>query len=468
MPAIEKNQQVNSFLSAFFLCACTFFTPVTWALSVDDAKHLALRTSFAASPELMNALLPLSREEAVDYVMTRVEPDPLAPPDFVINRESVPKYKELSVDEKRAFRKLRWQQRQVLKEWWMERMVTTRAPMQEQMLLFWHNHFTTSGQKVGDPVLLYQQHELLRNQSLGRFDLMLRLVMQDPAILNYLDNSQNKKGKPNENLARELLELYTLGEGNYTEQDIKETARALTGWASDGPTRSFRFRVGQHDNGRKTILGESSHYTMPQVLDLVLNRPGTSQLITSKLWKQFISPQPDPARVAELAEYFKSHQYDIRSLMKQLLMDDAFWAAENRAVLVKSPVEMVVGLYRQMDAQSAPYRIMAGQSKQLGQDLFTPPNVKGWPIASTEWVDTATLLKRRTAIRRFMRAKEMNKNMKPNEGMLYEAAESWAQGEMFNYQKDWLLAMAPITEVDNDQPIRTLRNLLDDPVYQLK
>jgi uncharacterized protein (DUF1800 family) len=467
MLAIKQNQSVSRLLSTLVLSVCTFFTPVGWALSVDDAKHLALRTSFAATPDLMNALLPLSREEAVDYVMTRVEPNPVDPPEFVVNPEPVPKYKDMTVDDRRALQKQRRSQNQALKEWWMERMVTTQAPLQEQMLLFWHNHFTTSSQKVVSPIILFQQHELLRNQSLGRFDLMLRLVMQDPAILNYLDNTQNKKGKPNENLARELLELYTLGEGSYTEKDIKETARALTGWAGNGPDQTFTFRVGQHDEGRKTILGESRYFNMPQVLDLLLQRPETAQLITTKLWQQFISPTPNQERVAELAAAFKNHQYDIRRLMKQLLMEDAFWAKENRAVLVKSPVEMVVGLYRQVGADTAPYKIMVNQARQLGQNLLTPPNVKGWPIASTEWINTVSLLKRQNAINRFMRAKEMD-NKQQNEGMLYEAANTWAQSEQFNYQKDWLLAMEPVTDIEGNQPIRTLRNLLNDPVYQLK
>ncbi|MGY0627519.1 MAG: DUF1800 domain-containing protein [Paraglaciecola chathamensis] len=467
MLAIKQNQSVSRLLSTLVLSVCTFFTPVGWALSVDDAKHLALRTSFAASPDLMNALLPLSREEAVDYVMTRVEPNPVDPPEFVVNPEPVPKYKGMTVDDRRALQKQRRLQRQALKEWWMERMVTTKAPLQEQMLLFWHNHFTTSGQKVGDPVLLFQQHELLRNQSLGRFDLMLRLVMQDPAMLNYLDNSQNKKGKPNENLARELLELYTLGEGNYTEKDIKETARALTGWSTNNKSRSFRFNAKQHDADRKTILGKNDGFTMPMVLDLLLQRPETAQLITTKLWQQFVSPTPNQDRIAELATAFKNHQYDIRRLLKQLLMEDAFWAKENRAVLVKSPVEMVVGLYRQVGTDTAPYKIMVNQARQLGQDLLTPPNVKGWPIASTEWINTASLLKRQNAINRFMRAKEMNSKQQ-DEGMLYEAANTWAQSEQFNYQKDWLLAMEPVTDVEGNRPIRTLRNLLNDPVYQLK
>ncbi|MDO6454358.1 DUF1800 domain-containing protein [Neptunomonas phycophila] len=467
MLALMQNQSVSRLLSTLVLSVCTFFTPVGWALSVDDAKHLALRTSFAATPDLMHALLPLSREEAVDYVMTRVEPNPVEPPEFVVNPPIKKKYNELTSKKRDELRKLDINRRGSLKAWWFERMTTTRAPLQEQLLLFWHNHFTTSSQKVKDPIMLYQQHELLRNQALGRFDLMLRLVMQDPAMLNYLDNSQNEKGKPNENLARELLELYTLGEGNYTEKDIKETARALTGWSTDNASRSFRLKAKQHDNGRKTILGESGGFTMPQVLDLLLKRPETAELITTKLWQQFISPTPNQDRVAELATAFKNHQYDIRRLLKQLLMEDAFWAKENRANLVKSPVELLVGLFRQLNIQFAPYHGLAVQSKLMGQDLFTPPNVKGWPVASTEWINTASLLKRQNAINRFMRAKEMN-NKQQDEGMLYEAANTWAQSEQFNYQKDWLLAMEPVTDIEGNRPILTLRNLLNDPVYQLK
>lgn len=467
MDISETKGAIGQRFVIYTLLISISFPVNTWALSVADAKHLALRTSFAASSDLMNALLPLSREDAVTYVLMQQEAEPIEPPAFVINPEPRPKYKDTTPKERQAAQKLRRNQQEILKRWWMARMVTTSAPIEEQMLLFWHNHFTTSAQKVRDPIIIYQQHEILRKQALGRFDVMLRMIMQDPAMLNYLDNSKNKKGKPNENLARELLELYTLGEGHYTEKDVKETARALTGWGVSNK-RTHTFYVNQHDDGSKTILGKTGKFSMPEVLDLLLSKPQVSRFIVDKLWRQFISQTPDQLRTKELAEQFKNHQYDIYKLMKQLLMEDAFWSENNRAVLVKSPVEMVVGLYRQMDVDSAPYNVMVNQAKQLGQNLFTPPNVKGWPIASVDWVDTSTLLKRQNTIGRLMRAQEMANTMQQGEVELYNAASAWVSTEMFSYQKAWLLAAPPVSNIAADVPLNVLRNLLKDPVYQLK
>jgi uncharacterized protein (DUF1800 family) len=232
------------------ILACTLLSSPAFALSVDDAKHLALRTSFAANPSLMNALLPLSREEAVDYVLNQVEPHPVEPPEFTVNPEPRPNVPKLNKQGREEFRDKKRTDNQALRNWWVKRLIQTQNPLEEQMVLFWANHFTSSIQKPDDAVIAWQQHEIERNQALGRFDLMLKAIMQDPAILIYLDNQQNKKNSPNENLARELLELYTLGEGNYTEHDIKEVARALTGWSVNWHEREFHLKPAQHPLGR--------------------------------------------------------------------------------------------------------------------------------------------------------------------------------------------------------------------------
>jgi uncharacterized protein (DUF1800 family) len=450
------------------ILACTLLTSPAFALSVDDAKHLALRTSFAANPSLMNALLPLSREEAVDYVLNQVEPHPVEPPDFTVNPEPRPNVSKLNKEEREALRDKSRIEKEALRSWWIERLVTTQNPLEEQMVLFWANHFTSSIQKPDDAVIAWQQHEIERNQALGRFDLMLKTIMQDPAILIYLDNQRNKKNSPNENLARELLELYTLGEGNYTEQDIKEVARALTGWSVNWHKRALHLQPAQHDAGKKIILGEESNFTMPEVLDLLLERPETSELITRKLWHQFISPNPDEKRVKEIAAAFRKHNYKIKPLLRILMLDDAFWSDKNRAALVKSPLEMLVGLYRQAEAGQAPNNLTSALSAGLGQHLFAPPNVKGWPIANDDWINSETLMKRQNSIVRLMRAKESNPNMTDEEAALNEAMQKWASSEAFNYQKDWLLAAPPVGDVESDDPMETLKNLLTDPVYQLK
>jgi uncharacterized protein (DUF1800 family) len=450
------------------ILACTLLTSPAFALSVDDAKHLALRTSFAANPSLMNALLPLSREEAVDYVLNQVEPHPVEPPDFLFNREPPVDRSNFSAEDKELYNQQKSDQIYKLRMYWIEDMIKTKNPFVEEMVIFWSNHFTTSLEKPNDPIIAFQKKSILDYHALGRYDWLLKSIMQDPAILIYLDNYKNTKSSPNENLARELLELYTLGEGNYSEIDVKEVSRALTGWGVIWKERAFKFRVDQHDSSEKNILGEKGNYNMPDILDLLLDKQSSGELIVRKLWMQFISPTPDENFIKEVATSFISQDYDIKKLMRIILLSEEFWDTRNRSTLVKSPIEMIIGLYRQFEVNNAPNKIIVDLTKDLGQSLFSPPNVKGWPIASSDWINSETLLKRQNAINRLMRAKESDPNMTDEEAVLNEAMQQWANSEAFHYQKDWLLAAPPVGDVESDDPMETLKNILSDPVYQLK
>ena len=439
-------------------------TQPVWALSMDDAKHLALRTSFAASPALVEQLLPLDKAQAVDYILNQpFDGAEIAQPDFIIDPEPVVNQGKLSQKQRNQLRKQRNRELMELRAHWIERMIKTQSPLHEQLLLIWHNHFTTSAQKVSDPILIYQQHAILQRNALGRFDTMLRDVMADPAILRYLDNDKNQKGKPNENLARELLELFTLGEGHYSEEDIKEVARSLSGWGVDYKNRSMINRPQQHDSSRKRVLGQEGDWAMPDILNILLAQPETAELIISKLWKSFISPNPDTQQVASLAQAFSRSGFDIKEAMRQLLNSEAFWAPENRSVLVKSPIEMLVGLYRSFSVSDAPYEQLARMTVPMGQNLFAPPNVKGWPISSVEWINTLTLLKRQTALNRLIRAKEMPmNNTQSMRNGLYDALQNGT-----SEQAGLLLAIAPLSPAASTDTA-TLINWLNDPVYQLK
>ena len=434
------------------------------ALSLDDAKHLALRTSFAASPALVQQLLPLSKAQAIDYILNQpFDTAGVSVPEFITDPDPVVNQAKLSQKERNQLRKQRNRELMMLRANWIERMIKTESPLHEQLLLIWHNHFTTSAQKVNDPILIYQQHAILQRHALGRFDTMLRDVMADPAILRYLDNDKNQKGKPNENLARELLELFTLGEGHYSEQDIKEVARALSGWGVDFKNRAMINRPQQHDTGRKTVLGQEGNWSTPDILTILLSQPETAELIISKLWQSFISPAPDSKQVATFAQAFSRSGYDIKEAMRQLLNSDAFWAAENRGVLVKSPIEMLVGLYRSFAVTDAPYEQLARMTVPMGQNLFTPPNVKGWPISSVEWINTLTLLKRQTALNRLVRAKEMPMNeAQTMRNGLYDAIQDATAAQAL-----LLLAIEPLSPATSNDTA-TIINWLNDPVYQLK
>jgi uncharacterized protein (DUF1800 family) len=219
----------------------------------------------------------------------------------------------------------------------------------------------------------------------------------------YLDSAQNRKGTPNENFAREVMELFTLGEGNYSETDIKEAARAFTGWSLDRDTGQFMYRRVIHDYGSKTVLGRTGDLDGDQVLDILLAQPATAEFITRKLWREFVSPDPDPAEVARIAKRFRESRYDIKVALYGLLTSDAFYTADNRGVLVKSPIELVVGTLRQFNMNPGAPIPFAVAAAGMGQNLFSPPNVKGWPGQET-WINTSTLLARKQFLDRLFRA----------------------------------------------------------------
>ncbi len=284
----------------------------------------------------------------------------------------------------------------LLREWWLRSMINSPTPLRERMVLFWHNHFPSSQQKVVDSHMIWQQHQALREHALGDFKALLKAVVQSPAMLDYLDASQNRVQAPNENLARELLELFTLGEGHYSEQDVKQAARALTGWVVNPANNTFVFSKARHDAAPKQVLGRAID-TGDDLLTLLLEQPQTAHWVTSKLWKEFISPTPDAARVAVLAQQFSASGYDIASLMTALLSEPAILHEANQASLVKSPVELLVGTVRRFAMAVADERALLQPLNAMGQVLFSHPSVKGW--ASGEgWITANTLLARKQAI----------------------------------------------------------------------
>ena len=242
----------------------------------------------------------------------------------------------------------------------------------------------------------------LRAQALGNFASLLHAVAKDPAMVIYLDNAQNRKGAANENFAREVMELFTLGQGHYTEQDIKEAARAFTGWGVDRDTGTFAFRPRLHDDGEKTVFGKTARFDGDAILDLVLERRETAEFIIAKLWKEFVSPEPDRRSVERIAQAFRASKYDLKVALRGLLETNAFWASDNRGTLVKSPVEIVVGALRQLDIAPDDTLPLAFAVAGMGQNLFAPPNVRGWPGGEV-WINSNTLLARKQFLDRIAR-----------------------------------------------------------------
>jgi uncharacterized protein (DUF1800 family) len=344
------------------------------------------------------------------------------------------------------------------------------------MTLFWHSHFTSSLKKVKAPALLYRQNVLLRRHALGNFAELLRAVARDPAMLVYLDNARSRRQAPNENFARELMELFTLGEGHYTEADLKEAARAFTGWSLDPDSGQYTFRPRWHDGGEKRILGRRGAFDGDDVIDLLLARPETAELIVTKLWHAFISERPDSGEVTRLAAVFRDAGYEMKPLLAALFTSEAFWAEQNRGRLIKSPVDFVVGTLRLFGLPVREDRDLAWMVRRLGQDLFDPPDVKGWP-GGRQWITGATLLDRQTLIARVTGGAGSEDMTKAGAMMNRRAAffDRWVS----KLPKDWqdaramtLLVLA-VPPVDSDVLDRRasgalLRSLLADPAYHVK
>lgn len=379
-------------------------------LDRDDARYFLTRVGFSPSEAELDAYAGLTRREAVDRVLAQTGTVATQPPPAWVNEPIIPYNKLPDEDARKAARQKNAAHELELRAWWMGEMIKTPSPLTERMTLFWHNHFVSSSQKVQFAQLMYRQNALLRQNAVGNFGTLLHAISKDPAMLIYLDGAQSRKGKPNENFAREVMELFTLGEGHYTEQDIKEAARAYTGWSIERDQDfAYVWRPQIHDTGVKTVFGQSGDFDGDQMLDILLSRPETATFITTKLWREFVSPDPgaaDAAQVQRVADAFRASGYDIKVALRELFMTPAFWAPQSRATLVKSPVEMIVGTLKAFNVQYSDPTPFAIKSAQLGQNLLAPPNVKGWP-GGDAWINSNTLLGRKQFLDQLFRSTEM-------------------------------------------------------------
>lgn len=429
------------------------------ALSYDEARHLLSRTGFGvAQPQEIKALLPLSRRKAVHHLIHQAQNShPQPPPSWVIKSPNTPRFGKLSDKERKAQRQHRNKQVWALKAWWLNTMLKTPSPLAEKMTLFWHNHFVSSVKKVRQPALMHQQQMRFRKWGLGRFDQLLSEMLQDPALLLYLDAHRNQVKQPNENFARELFELFTLGEGHYTEADIKESARALTGIRVNARQGQYHFRPRQHDAGYKTIFGKSGKWGPKDLQALILKEPQHARFITKKLYQAFMSHPPTPLELQRLAHNFDLN-HDLGKLLERILLSDDFWEVKERGTMIKSPVDFVVGTLRILGGEPDNPVQLARITRQLGQDIYAPPNVKGWPGGKT-WLTSQTLLHRQQLIHRLLRSHQ-GQSMKMH----------WKKHPTFmdlapQELKRLLLPLPGDSDLMGDNPLETL---LLDARYHLK
>ncbi len=278
-----------------------------------------------------------------------------------------------------------------MKLWWLDRMIRTKRPLEEKMTLFWHGLFVSSATTVKNSFFLYKQNDLYRQNATGNYKTLTLSVSKDPCMLQYLNNNQNVKAHPNENYARELMELFTLGIGNYTEKDIKESARSFTGWTNVGDT--FVFNRNQHDSDVKTFLGRSGNFTGEDIVDIIFEQPACSAYIATRLLKFFGTDEPDSTLVAALAGVVREHNYEIRPVLRTLFSSDWFYSPEVMERQIKSPVQLVVGSLRALNVGLVQPRQVDAALKLMGQELFNAPTVKGWD-GGRAWINTSTLFAR--------------------------------------------------------------------------
>jgi uncharacterized protein (DUF1800 family) len=277
-----------------------------------------------------------------------------------------------------------------LRAWWLTRMLHSPHPLQEKMTLFWHNHFATSYAKVQRVRFMLGQYDLMRRNALGNFAELLREMSTDPAMLIWLDGSDSKKGNPNENYAREVMELFSLGVGHYTEKDIREAARAFTGWEIQG-TKSV-FNKNQHDDGTKTVLGQTGNWKADDIVRICLEQKSAPSFLVGKLYRFLISETvpATPELLAPLAEQFKKSGYDFAALVQTMLSSNLFFSTLVYRTRVKAPVDFVLGIVRGLEGKIGT-TALAQALEQLGQNIFSPPSVKGWDGGRT-WLNGQTLL----------------------------------------------------------------------------
>ena len=372
------------------------------AFGRDEAEHLLNRIGFGGTPEEISAATARGREATVDYLLDRAVAEAAATPAFPTKdvrseaRKSVRAAgRGLDPAERRKLtaeaRQKDGEQLLRYRDAWIERMIVAESPVIEKLTLFFAGHFTSSQRDVKNSAQMIAQAETLRRNALGSFRTMLHEVARDPAMLAYLDNDDNKKQAPNENFAREVMELFTLGVGNYTEADVKEAARAFTGWRAEGDR--FVLNARQHDFGTKSVLGRTGRFDGDDVLDILLEEEAAPRFLASRILSFFVAPDPPPALVVKYAALLRANDWNLRPVFRALFLDPAFYAEDVMFGRILGPVEFGVAMARKFPGTKPPGRLVAAAADLLGQSLFAPPNVKGWE-GGESWMTTSAMLLR--------------------------------------------------------------------------
>lgn len=426
-------------------------------LTFEEAAHLLRRMGFGGNAEEIADLTRRGREGAVDFLMNYRD----------IDNSALEGLLARSFDFSNPFDPARFNGGEI-RRWWFTRMVHTRRQFEEKLALFWHNYFATADSKVPD-FLMYLQNQTLRDNFLRRFDDLLLKVAQDPAMLIWLDGVTNVLGSPNENFARELQELFSMGitdavtgEPNYTEQDVKEIARAFTGWKFRPPRGAanpfdfpFFVNTAEHDNTTKTIYGISANFGGEDVIALIAERRATARYLVKELFEFFVYPlastAEDKTTIERFADVYMTQGHSIAAVLRAIFVSDEFFSDRARFGLVKSPVELIVGAIRMSGARYNTGSLRSGRTSNLpailsalmGQDVFNPPDVAGWEL-NLGWINTAALLLRYNFADFLSVARTVNPE-EPGIWVTHEQLEGFARANAKKTVKRLLSILGPLT-----------------------
>jgi hypothetical protein len=340
--------------------------------------HLLRRAGFGASPDELSSYENLGVTAAISNLLNYENTDDSnlpAQPDITMALTKKPSQGEISN----------------LVGWWVDRMIQTSRPLEERMALFWHNHFATAIYKVRSPYLMFKQNELLRNNAMGDFGDLLMGITKDPAMLIWLDGARSRKVAPNENYGREVMEVFTMGVGNYTEDDVKAAARAFTGYGINKSGDSY-FNPNQHDDGTKTFLGQTGNFGPEGIVNILSSHPATAKAISTKLFEYFAYDNPSNDIVDQLANVYTTSNGNIKAVVEAILNSDAFWSDQAHLGLVKSPIDYLTTAVRSLGA-TITHKAAVGTLNNMGQLPFNPPSVFGWP-SGVAWINTSTIIDR--------------------------------------------------------------------------
>ncbi len=420
MTATRSHIDVAGILRpAGVLDAQAALAPYQGRLDARLAAHLLRRAGFGSAPDDIRSLTGMQAGDAVERLVRfpsaaeLPQPDDVYDPASLLQQYGFRGLRALDADQRRQlFKQVRRSEiRSIasLQLWWLNRMLATPAPLQEKMTFFFHRHFTTAAiQKGVSPAMVYNQNRLFRSYALGNLRELTRAISKDAAMLLYLDGADNVAAHPNENYARELMELFTLGVDNYTEEDVRQSARAWTGWRVVRLTGRVFFAPRLHDSGVKTFLGRTGNFDGDDVVDIIFSKPQCARFFATKLLSLFVYDNPEQELVEGIADSLLRHDYALAPVVSEILRSNVFYSSRAYRALVKTPVEFVVGAYKalgvtQIDA-SALFAL-----RNMGQILFYPPNVAGWP-GGENWLTSQMMIARQNFLAGLINAKVMGES----------------------------------------------------------